>query len=137
MCHQNTNFTPTSPEGGSSNQRDYETGDLLFLNDSSPINQSDSMKAVEELLPDIINNEDLNDYNFSALAITDGPRSMNILEDESSESGVSMGSSGSPPHVSSVRRKIDLVARQTVRIALVKKGLHRFIGQFVEVLIHK
>lgn len=96
ICRQNANFTPNVPEGRCNNQRDYETGDLLFLNNSSPINQSESLEDVEQLLPDIISNSDLTDYNISEMALNDGLRSMQMLDEDSSESGVSMGSSNSP-----------------------------------------
>lgn len=98
-CQQNGNFTPSNPDCGMTSQRDFETGDLLFLNDSSPMNQTESLKEVEELLPDIINTENLTDYNITEMALNDGLRSMHMLDEESSESGVSMGSSGSPVHV--------------------------------------
>ncbi|VDH89999.1 nuclear factor erythroid 2-related factor 1/3 [Mytilus galloprovincialis] len=97
-CQQNGNFTPSNPDCGMTSQRDFETGDLLFLNDSSPMNQTESLKEVEELLPDIINTENLTDYNITEMALNDGLRSMHMLDEESSESGVSMGSSGSPVH---------------------------------------
>ena len=74
---------------------------MLFLNSSSPINHTDPFQDVEQLLPNIMSNENLTEYNFSESALNNSLKSMQVLDEESSESGVStMGSSSSPIHVS-------------------------------------
>lgn len=99
ICQQNSNFTPTTPEGGCTSQPDFETGDMLFLNSSSPINHTDPFQGVEQLLPNIMSSENLTESTINDLMLNNSLKSLHVQDEESSESGVStMGSSNSPIH---------------------------------------
>lgn len=74
---------------------------MLFLNSSSPINHTDPFQGVEQLLPNIMSSENLTESTINDLMLNNSLKSLQVQDEESSESGVStMGSSNSPIHVS-------------------------------------
>ncbi|XP_060084789.1 endoplasmic reticulum membrane sensor NFE2L1-like isoform X2 [Ylistrum balloti] len=90
---QMNNFTSTSSSEGCPTPLDWERNDLFYNNGSGGENQSDPIVEMESILPDIIPEDGLEDYNLTEMALNDGLRSMRMLDDNSSESGVSQESS--------------------------------------------
>ncbi|OWF52699.1 nuclear factor erythroid 2-related factor 1-like isoform X1 [Mizuhopecten yessoensis] len=84
-----TNFTSTSSSEGCPTPLDWEQSELFYNNGSGGENHADPIEDMESILPDIIPE----DYNLTEMALNDGLRSMRMLDDNSSESGVSLGSS--------------------------------------------
>ncbi|KAK3105693.1 hypothetical protein FSP39_003608 [Pinctada imbricata] len=90
-----SNFT-SSPSGDECpTHLDWDPRNLIFSNSSSQMEGNTSLAEVEGILSDMIE-EGLDDLNISEMALNDGLGSMQMLDDASSESGVSMGSTGSP-----------------------------------------
>ncbi|XP_053408693.1 endoplasmic reticulum membrane sensor NFE2L1-like isoform X2 [Mercenaria mercenaria] len=98
------NFNSSMPSGNGMGSLDWEScGDLIFPNITSNLNEpSDPIDDVDELLPDLITEDELEDINFSEMGLTDAvtptPTRGYGGDDASSDSAVSMGSQsdGSP-----------------------------------------
>lgn len=68
------NFNSSMPSGSGMGSLDWEScGDLIFPNITSDLNdQAESIDDVDELLPDLITEDELEDINFSEMGLTDG-----------------------------------------------------------------
>jgi hypothetical protein len=62
------------PSGSGMGSLDWEScGDLIFPNITSDLNEpEDPIDDVDELLPDLITEDELEDINFSEMGLTDG-----------------------------------------------------------------
>ncbi|XP_060567437.1 endoplasmic reticulum membrane sensor NFE2L1-like isoform X1 [Ruditapes philippinarum] len=92
------NFNSSMPSGSGMGSLDWEScGDLIFPNITSDLNEpEDPIDDVDELLPDLITEDELEDINFSEMGLTDAvtptPTGGYGGDDASSDSAVSMGS---------------------------------------------
>ncbi|XP_033733381.1 endoplasmic reticulum membrane sensor NFE2L1-like isoform X1 [Pecten maximus] len=87
------NFTSTSSSEGCPTPLDWERNELFYNNGNASENQTDPIVEMESILPDIIPEDGLDEYNLTEMALNDGLRSMRMLDDNSSESGLSQESS--------------------------------------------
>lgn len=99
------NFNSSMPSGSGMGSLEWEScGDLIFPNITSDMNDpAESIDDVDELLPDLITEDELEDINFAEMGLTDEivptPTQGRGGDDASSDSAVSMGgsqSAGSP-----------------------------------------
>lgn len=68
------NFNSSMPSGSGIGSLDWEScGDLIFPNITSDLNEPEEpIDDVDELLPDLITEDELEDINFSEMGLTDG-----------------------------------------------------------------
>lgn len=91
------NFTSAPPSEGCSSPLEWDPANMLFNNNSAGAEQNSNLTTqVDDILSNIID-EGLDDLNITEMAIEEGLGSMQMLDDASSESGISMGSSGGSP----------------------------------------
>ncbi|XP_022333022.2 uncharacterized protein LOC111130344 isoform X2 [Crassostrea virginica] len=93
-----SNFTSAPPSEGCSSPLEWNPNNMLFNNNTGPEQTSNLTTQVDDILSNIID-EGLDDLNITEMALEDGGLgSMQMLDDASSESGISMGgSSGGSP----------------------------------------
>lgn len=93
------NFNSSLPSGSEMSGLDWDPcSNFLFPNITSGLNQSEPIEDVDELLPDLITEDelDVDEINFAEMGIEDGiitpSPSQGGQDDSSSDSAVSMGS---------------------------------------------
>ncbi|XP_046570343.1 endoplasmic reticulum membrane sensor NFE2L1-like isoform X4 [Haliotis rubra] len=89
----NTGFLPPSQEFNSSVPNtdtigglDWEASEMLFSNVTGTVNQTEGLEDIDGILPDFLPEDELD------LAINEGLQTMQMLDEASSDSAVSMGS---------------------------------------------
>lgn len=101
MLSPGQNFNSTGPNTNNISPVEWEPcSNFLFPNITNNLNQTESIEDVDELLPDLITDDELENINFSEMGLTDAmtPTPNRHQDDASSDSAVSMGSQsvGSP-----------------------------------------
>ena len=74
MLSPQQNFNSTGPNANMPSTLDWEpVGSFLFPNITNSLNQTESMEDVEELLPDLITDDELEEINLIAdMGLDDG-----------------------------------------------------------------
>ncbi|XP_064594789.1 nuclear factor erythroid 2-related factor 2-like isoform X2 [Liolophura sinensis] len=104
---QNNTFLPpgdpytnnTMPQAGMASPVVWNTGDVLFPNMTTPMNQTDPLDGVEDLLPDLLADSELDNITLDVddMELTDSLQCLQMADETSSDSAVSsMGSMASP-----------------------------------------
>ena len=73
MLSPGQNFNSTGPNTNNISPVEWDPcSNLLFPNITNNLNQTESIEDVDELLPDLITDDELEGINFSEMGLTDG-----------------------------------------------------------------